>query len=245
MNNNCHFSRFCIRFLSKNFSFACMISSKRHGTHSTPCSKIFVFIYFPGKWVLKANVLSTATTKDIKQLISNEDVIFIHNGIEMIDSLPFSFYDVKERDVLVVCSKSKTVINEKWTTLAKDTDLFKERVGSIIDPKTSREVARLKDFQMIKMEKKPRAYRRLCAQFIEEEANKRILRAEQKPKHVTVVPEIDTTNSMPSSQPLPIFWTTSENVVERDPLSDLCSATTSSTSLIAQDKQEITPLRDD
>ena len=222
-----------------------MISHKNFSASSIPRSKIFVLIYFPGKWVLKANVLSTATIKDIKKLIANDDVVFIHNGVEMNDSLPFSFYEVKDRDLLIVCSKMKRFVHEKWTNLTKDTDLFNERVSSIIDPRTSREAARLKDFQFLRMERKPRAYRRICLQFIEEEANKRILQSEKKRKHITVIPEIPSSISQPSSNPLPIFWNSSNIVVERDTLADLCSATASSTNIIAQEKQEqeVTPLQ--
>ena len=165
----------------------------------------------------------------------------------MVDSMPFSYYDVKDRDILFVCPKSNSAVNEKWATLAKDTDLFREKVGSIIYPSLSKEAARLKDFQMLRMEKKPRTYRRLCAQFLEEETNKRLIRSEQKQKHVTIIPEpLKLKNSKPVSETLPVFWNVSENVVERDPLSDLCSATTSSTNIISQEKQEeVTSVRDD
>ena len=177
------------------------------------CSKTIIHIFLPNNVILKASALSTATTKDIKQLIHEEDVIFIHNGIEMDDTMPLSYYDVKDKDILFVCPKSKSPISEKWANLSKDPDLVREKFGAIIDPTTSRK-ALFKDFQMLKMEMKPRIYRKLCSKFIGEETNKRISE-EQKRKHVTIVPKpINFKDSKPASEPLPVFWNTSERLVE-------------------------------
>ena len=204
--------------------------------------KILVLIYYPSKWVLKANVLSSATTKDIKQLIPNKDVAFLHNGIYLSDTHSFNFYGVKERDVIVVIPNTQSrPISDKWANLMCDKDLFRERVSSVIDPKTSREAAKLRDFQMLRMERKPKVYRKLCASFPSNAENTQ-LRISSSPSITedlkTIVPE--TALNGPSKDPLPIFWSRSETIIAEPP-QEIVPA-----SIITQEKtEEVTTVRED
>ena len=203
--------------------------------------KIFVLVYYPGKWVLKANVLPTATAKDLRMLIPESHISFIHNGRCLSNSIPFSFYDIKERDIIIVCKKEKQIVKEKWYSITKDNETFKNRVGSVIDPKTAREAARLRDFQMLRLEKKPKAFMKLCAQYTNRldtasDAMHENYRAKNSPK--TIIPEKTSLNS----DPLPIFWGHPKHEVRQKSLCDI-PATSPIISQVKQD--EISEIHDE
>lgn len=203
--------------------------------------KIFVLVYYPGKWVLKANVLPTATAKDLRMLIPESNVSFIHNGRCLLNSIPFSMYNIKERDIIIVCKNERQIVKEKWYSITKDNETFKNRVGSVIDPKTAREAARLKDFQMLRLEKRTKVFMKLCAQYTNKfdtacDTQQELNRAKNSPK--TIIPEKSSLNS----DPLPIFWGHPKQEVRKEPLYDIHA----SSPIISQVKQdEITEIHDE
>jgi len=131
---------------------------------STDPPKVLVNIYFPGKRILKANVVETATVSDLKPIIPFKGATLIHNGIVLTDSISFKYYGIKEKDVIVVVNSNKdsNSIN-KWKSITSDKEVFNEKIAGIIDPQTARETARIRDFQLMRMERKPRIFRKLCA----------------------------------------------------------------------------------
>ena len=205
--------------------------------------KVFILIYYPGKWVLKANVLVTATIKDIKPLIPEKDVDFIHNGMYLSADYDFQFYGVKERDVIVVIPSNRNLsAGDKWANLTKDIELFREKVSSVIDPRTSREAAKLRDFQMLRLERKPRYFRKLCSSYANNPYNMRTSHSSSRYglslKQMVVVEPAAA--SAPSTEPLPTFWAKPEPTIPEPP-QDIVPA-----SLLSQVKSDdVTPVRDD
>ena len=190
---------------------------------------------------MKANVLPSATIKDIKPLINEKDVEFLHNGMFLSDNYNFQFYGIKEREVIVVIPANRNLpAGEKWANLTKDVELFREKVSSVIDPRTSREAAKLRDFQMLRLERKPRYFRKLCASYA---ANPRQPWSQPatsqniQRKETVIVKPGDF--SAPSTAPLPTFWASSEPIIPEPP-QDLVHTT-----ILTQEKSEdITAVRD-
>ena len=158
---------------------------------------VLIFVYFPGHWILKASVLQTASTKDLEQFMPEKDKIaFIHNGIILNRNLPFCFYDIKPNDV-IICVRKKD-ISSQWLSLT-NRELVHERVSEVIDPQVSHEIAKLRDFQMLRIDRKPKLFRKMCNQLnddIESTAPSIPLEVPQKAEK-------------PSVSPLPSFWSSS------------------------------------
>lgn len=162
-------------------------------------TKILINIYYPGQWVLKVNVLETATSNDIKRFIKNSNVELLYNGMQLNRQHTFKFYGMKNEDVLVVIPKQTDLkaIPYSWETISQDEEVFRERISSVIDPKISEEAGRIRDLQLFKIENKPSVFRKLLQFYNEDVAPK------SEPRFKTIVP-----NKMkkPSSEPLPNFW---------------------------------------
>ncbi|EAY06505.1 hypothetical protein TVAG_257440 [Trichomonas vaginalis G3] len=189
--------------------------------------KFCIMVYNPGRWILKANVLSTATVNDILQLIPDRIVKFVHNGIELTDSFSLSMYGVKEGDVIFVLPETKNGASytEKWASLTKDRDLFHDRVCSLIDPETAMEAARIRDLQMLRMERKPKVFRKISSVYKSDAPTKQKSKA---PVNAVEPPKLNK----PSAAPLPTFWATSLPVYTKP------SETIPSPSLLSQENKE-------
>ncbi|EAY09900.1 hypothetical protein TVAG_374070 [Trichomonas vaginalis G3] len=75
----------------------------------SPINKILINIYYPGKWVLKVNVLETATSHDVKKFIKDHHVELLYNGELLHRSHNFKFYGLKQEDVLVIVPKTQDI----------------------------------------------------------------------------------------------------------------------------------------
>lgn len=167
----------------------------------SPINKILINIYYPGKWVLKVNVLETATSHDVKKFIKDHHVELLYNGELLHRSHNFKFYGLKQEDVLVIVPKTQDIntIPQTLENIGKDEDNFRERISSVIDPNISEEAGRIRDIQLYKLENKPSFFCRLLNSYQEENEV-----PEPKPSQ-TFIP-IRTRYSKPSSAPLPAFW---------------------------------------
>ena len=165
--------------------------------HETP--KILLNIYCPGQWVIKVNVLETATSYDIQKFIKNHDVELLYNGMQLTKKHDFKYYGLKKEDVIIVVPKSTNLktIPSSWENISQDEDIFRERISSVINPKISEEAGRIRDLQLFKVENKPNVFRKLLALYNQEPA--------QRPVKTTksIIPE---KAEVPSTQPLPCFW---------------------------------------
>ena len=161
--------------------------------------KFPLLIYFPGRCVIKVSVLPASTIADLKRLTPYESATFLYNGQLLLENLSFEFYGIKPRDVLVIIQSNQPSDSSRWLSLTRDTDSFTDRISSIINQKTSREAARLRDFQLVRMERKPRTFRKLCFAKMS-----RI--GETTQCHNTTTSISFETPDMPSTDPLPSFW---------------------------------------
>lgn len=175
---------------------------------ATPTNKILINIYYPGKWVLKVNVLETATSHDVKKFIKDSQVELLYNGEILNRSHDFKFYGLKQEDVLVIIPKCNKLIGicQNLQNLGKDEDSFRESISTVIDPKISEEAGRIRDIQLCKLESKPTYFRKFLSAYQDDS-----MPAPQKSIQ-TFIP-IRTKFSQPCTAPLPPFW--SENSVPK------------------------------
>lgn len=170
----------------------------------TAQSKILLNIYYPGKWVLKVNVLETATSHDVKKFIKDTQIELLYNGEILHRTHDFKFYGLKHEDVLVIVPKNKDLrtISQNLQNIGKDEDIFRENISSVIDPQISDEANRIRDIQLSKLESKPSFFRKLLSSYQEDSTP-----APHKSHQTYVVAR--NRFSKPNSTPLPSFW--SEN----------------------------------
>jgi hypothetical protein len=170
------------------------------GGRRRPRSKIALHVYYPGRCVAKVNVCPDAKVHDLHRLVPTDEVTFICNGVVLAKGCTFGFYGLREKDIVVclpVAADSGDVC--KWISLTRDSEAFNDRVSAIINPGTSREAARLRDFQFMRMERKPRAFRKL-ADNIQRRAGNHTVEKRSSPTLFLSGPDF------PSVDPLPVFW---------------------------------------
>ncbi|KAH0789377.1 hypothetical protein GPJ56_006711 [Histomonas meleagridis] len=161
--------------------------------------KFPLLVYFPGRCVIKVSIYPTSAIANLKRLAPYDSVAFLYNGQYLIETFSFEFYGIKPRDVLVIVQSNQSGDFSKWLNLTRDTDTFSDRISSIINQKTSREAARIRDFQLIRMERKPRAFRKLCSAKMS-----RIGESAKSQQSTTNISYERPT--MPSTEALPSFW---------------------------------------
>lgn len=166
---------------------------------------VLIFIYFPGQWIVKATVLKSATTKDLESFMPEKNVSFLYNGTVLNSKLTFRFYGIRPRDIIVCVNKKE--INRQWLSLTNK-ELVNERISSIIDPGVSLEIAKIRDFQLSRFERKPKLFRKMCMQIEE---------ATSSQSGISIPLVVPKKNEKPSDSPLPNFWSSSVllNTLER------------------------------
>jgi hypothetical protein len=124
--------------------------------------RLSLVLYWPGRFVVKVSVLATSRICDLRKLAAVGASEFLFNGEALSDSLPFSFYGIKDADVIVVVPVAPRA-PDKWLQLTRDSESFHEQIQFILGEKTARETARIRDILFTKIEQRPRTYQRFCA----------------------------------------------------------------------------------
>ena len=136
----------------------------------------------------------------------------------MSDSYPLMYYDIKERDIIIVVPAES--LTEQWISMTRNSEMFKDRVRNIIDYQTSQEMARIRDFQIAKIERRPKIFRRMCSSV-----NNPMTRTRSKPSFsLSRAPE--SPPPAPSAEPLPAFWASSCGVAPVPPMAPLSPLST-------------------
>jgi hypothetical protein len=121
--------------------------------------------------------------------------------------MTFEHYGIHDGDSIIVLprevSSSISRVN-LWLSLTRGDSIFNDCVRSIVDPATSGEAARLRDLHMTRIERRPRAFMKICTQCLQGEADGRSRLA-------TVIPEPSPIS--PSTNALPIVWTANDPTI--------------------------------
>jgi hypothetical protein len=125
---------------------------------------------------------------------------FIFNGAELLETMTFNFYGIRDGDSIVAISvnncHSLYGLNY-WLSLTRDSDSFNDSLRWMLDAKTNGEAARLRDLQMVRVERKSRLFRRISSAVVNEETCSGIT----APLVIDYPPA-----SEPSTEPLPVPW---------------------------------------
>ena len=127
---------------------------------------------------------------------------FIFNGVELIESMTFDFYGIKDGDSIIALPADQAVFStHQWLNLTRDSDTFNDCMRWMLDPRTNGEASRLRDLHMLKMERRSKLFMRMCAPFACEDTR------------ASAIPAANTTYSSataPSTEALPVLWALEE-----------------------------------
>lgn len=173
----------------------------------TQQKKFRIIVIYPGKRISRIYVKEDSTPIVINNYFKDFDVNLLFNGAPLDGKLSFKFYGIKNDDIIVVIPKNanKKMLSGYWMSLSHDDASFREDVSNLINPKISQEAGKINELRLLKLESKPKAYRK----FLREIHDDTLM-----PLHPmkTVVPDKSST---PSIEPLPCFWNTSSANAKR------------------------------
>jgi hypothetical protein len=116
------------------------------------------------------------------------------------DQNTFDFYSIRQKDIIVaIPAESDPGDFRKWSSVTDDSETFAEKMSYLTSQGTSREVARLRDYQMIRAERRPRSFRKLISNY-QNSGYGRVTSTLHVPLAIPSAP------LLPNSNPLPIFW---------------------------------------
>jgi hypothetical protein len=122
---------------------------------------------------------------------------FIYNGLELIDAMTFAFYGIRDGDSIIALPAGNDSLHHtsQWIALTRDADAFNDVLHWMLDPATAAESARLRDIHLLKLEMRPRAFRKLNV-------------AEDDEKDGKAAPDVAAHRPAPAptTQPLPVPW---------------------------------------
>lgn len=133
-------------------------------------------LVFPGKYMAQIEVVADAKISNIRTVEDN-DVHFFYNGYFLNESKSFSFYNLSENDTIIVVPSTADdkQLNNKYRNISHDTSKFlshlKNNYSSLnddnsylnqyIDPSVQREMSRIRDVELLRMEYKPKFLRKI------------------------------------------------------------------------------------
>jgi hypothetical protein len=135
---------------------------------------------------------------------------FIYNGVELADAMTFAFYGIRDGDSIIALPAGGDSLHHtsQWIAPTRDADAFNDALHWMLDPATAAESARLRDIHLLKLEMRPRAFRKMNIADDEE----------KDPKAAADVATCQPALA-PTTRPLPVPWNdTSEGINVWKPL---------------------------
>jgi hypothetical protein len=136
------------------------------------------------------------TIADLKQFVPDPGYIFMADGIVMVEGVPLKSYSLKDGSYIVAIMQQATNVQEQWSQLMRDRDAFENRMASIANPQLTRDIGRLRDLRLMRLERRPDFLPRLSSYFAE--------MSERTPRKFETV--VCPRAQKPSTEAIPIRW---------------------------------------
>jgi hypothetical protein len=107
----------------------------------------------------------------LQSLWQSSPKCFIFNGIELREELTFESYGIRDGDSIVALPlehRDSVYTASQWLNFTRDAETFNESLQWMLDPATSAEAGRLRDLQLMRLERSPAAFMRFYAPADEE-----------------------------------------------------------------------------
>lgn len=178
-----------------------MTSSSNSSSDLIPeTGRVELIICAPHQPVRLISAKLTGQIKSLQMLWPSSPKKFVFNGSILNSDMTFDFYGIKNGDTIIALSndlQENYAMTSRWITLTRDSENLSDSIKSMIHPRTAREASRLKDLHLMKIERKPKLFIKLCAPFLEEETESKV------DQSTLFLPDQATE---PSTSALPVFW---------------------------------------
>jgi hypothetical protein len=123
-------------------------------------SSINLIVYSPHRFAARLTVSPLTMISELRSRFPIGSSHFVCNGEILMDTMTFAFYHIREMEVIVVVPGSVSEA-QKWMPVTEDSDSLSEKVQFILNPRTSVEIARLKDLALAQEHRRPGPCRRI------------------------------------------------------------------------------------
>lgn len=180
-------------------------------TVASEAERVELLICTPHQPVRKVSAKLSGHVRALQILWQNSPKKFIYNGQELLETMTFSFYGIKDGESIIALPKIEFNDDlECWKKVSMNRLEFNELVRSMTNPKTSREMARLRDLRFIGIEKKLHVYHKLKKAFEEDNfenihfSEKDSFRKIDQASNDNLI--LESNLFAPSEDALPILW---------------------------------------
>ena len=156
-----------------------------------------VIIYNPCKYALKVMVSNSERIEKLYEY-SNPKTKFFIDGVRLVETQTFGFYHIKPNNIIIMINENS--MNHSFSFFPLDSEIYSEKINSLINPVTQREAIRIRDLQLSKAVLKPKSFKKLI--------NSQNLSDDYKTSQLTI-PKLSRS---PSVQPLPSFWGETQHI---------------------------------
>jgi hypothetical protein len=165
--------------------------------------RVEIRIISPQHPVRSVSVRLSGQIQALQSLWPDSPKKFICGGIELMQEMTFAQSGIRKGEAIIalpLCSKSPIADASLWLNLTRDHTCFNECMQWMLDTRTSGEAARLRDLRLMKMDRRPRVFMKMCSHFLQTDT-------QTQWGDATTIPGQSLLS--PSTEALPIFWNVS------------------------------------
>ncbi|OHS93204.1 hypothetical protein TRFO_12037 [Tritrichomonas foetus] len=158
-------------------------------------------LLYPGHYLAQIEVIANAKISNLRNIVDDPEVYFYFNGCFLHESKPFNFYNMNEKDTIIVVPHADSIMPiGKFLELISDKGC-QEALEQKYTPLFCKEVSKLRDLEMVRLEIKPRLFRKVTAKIVKSGVIPQNI-------HQTFAKDtvINEPADMPNTEPLPVFF---------------------------------------
>jgi hypothetical protein len=122
---------------------------------------ISINILIPRIGIRVVRVKRSDSVSVLRSYLLIPQIDFIFNGQLLDSECAFEFYNVQNHDSLVAVDPEREKAAQRWIKLTDESDEFSNSIQCAIDPKCRGEFLRLRDVHTMRLEAKPKTFRRM------------------------------------------------------------------------------------
>lgn len=159
-----------------------------------------VFVFVPNKYTKRITVRKGDACGTLKNIFGHDNTTFLYKGQSLNFDSTFGDYNITNRDsIIALDSGCESTEISKWMSLSRDADDLNDALRKVMSQSSRGEFLRKMDMSSMRLELKPRAFRRLVTRCMNREESGKVT------EHVTVMaPTPSTIRTEPL--PLPPGW---------------------------------------
>jgi predicted metal-binding transcription factor (methanogenesis marker protein 9) len=134
-------------------------------------NQVKISLCIPQEYVRIVQVSLSSPVSELQRFWPNSPKHFIFKGAMLLETLTFALCGVQHGDSIIALpqtTSSESGVVQAWMSASRDVEGLNYLIGSLVNPATMQEAARLRDLRLTALESRPRAYRTFCRHFLQE-----------------------------------------------------------------------------